>query len=805
MIISPPFLPVAGATSSDPAVTDPMMDAVDQFELTHHGLYPIAFDRRWHGGVHLVPNELYEPVRAIADGEVVAFLVSQKAISDGQSDGQSNPVLNCNNGFVLLKHTTDTGDGRTIAFYSLYMHLLDIGTLAQDCPRTTEPPANSSPTELAKWLETDTGGVQAGHGKKVYRKDILGYMGGNHGYQHLHFEIFMTDEDFNTWFAKTKLGEQHPAQPTSSDYWGHTYFVIPGGTTLLAAPPGHTESPYFPSQPGGTLDETSTLYVEAWFHKGQRYMRAWLNTNGKGKLTLLTPEAIQDPYKDYDYKLYQRATDLYPACPSDGYELMRFGRILSQHPTLPEASRQTYVAVPFDATGKMGYVDVNQSAIVKLSDADFPFFMGWRKVEDANAPVGQGGLWEMERLRKLVGDSTANLYLGNHDGVPFSTNEELAAYVQGSDEVRARLKGFVCHATSEWDPANNDQRYSGLNEPDGYFGSRADTDPDGYRKFLGFLKKFQFLDQTPLGGGKKLWHFHPLAFIRHFRKCGWLSQAELQHLLPRNCVQKATPWKWQKVSLHGAAPLLSENNPTAIQRRLELNNAIRKYGIQSPVRMACFFGNATEETQWFQKYHEGSPYWYKPWDGRGMLQLTHATNYITYWAFRGFLVAEPVKTTLAQHTQLANSHRPLQNGHKSMFDPTHSLSDASTHIPLEIINRRDATANPFEAADSAGVYWVWSRAAGCADEYWEQRNSTLRSLTTDHGIKYYYENRAFGKVAGTINTGSPSSQYSTIWDIQSRFMAFANAQVILLDITSFPQPNGSTCSLPVDFERVEAP
>jgi murein DD-endopeptidase MepM/ murein hydrolase activator NlpD len=213
MIISPPFLPLAGLTSSDPTSTDPMMDAVDKFELSHHGLYPIAFDRRWHCGIHLVPDDQYEPVRAIADGEVVAYWVSQKAISDGQLDAQGTRVLNCNNGFVLLKHTTDTGDGRTITFYSLYMHLLDIATLAKDRPRTTEPPDNSSPTELAKWLEIDTGGVQAGHGKKVYRKDILGYMGRNHDYQHLHFEIFMTVGDFGNWFGKTKLGEQHPVQP----------------------------------------------------------------------------------------------------------------------------------------------------------------------------------------------------------------------------------------------------------------------------------------------------------------------------------------------------------------------------------------------------------------------------------------------------------------------------------------------------------------------------------------------------------------------------------------------------------------
>lgn len=35
MIISPPFLPASGLTSTDASKPDPMMDAVDRFELAH--------------------------------------------------------------------------------------------------------------------------------------------------------------------------------------------------------------------------------------------------------------------------------------------------------------------------------------------------------------------------------------------------------------------------------------------------------------------------------------------------------------------------------------------------------------------------------------------------------------------------------------------------------------------------------------------------------------------------------------------------------------------------------------------------
>jgi hypothetical protein len=176
---------------------------------------------------------------------------------------------------------------------------------------------------------------------------------------------------------------------------------------------------------------------------------------------------------------------------------------------------------------------------VKLSDADFPFFTGWQKIDSDNPPVGADGLFSYFKLRQLVGDATATAYGVSRDDPKFSLDEQLTNYVQGNDAVRNGLSGFVCHTTSEWDPANNDQRYQDLNKPDGYFGLCKDTDPDGYARFVGFLKKLQFLDQVPsLAGGKKFWFFHPLAFIRHFRKCGWLSAAELARAIPRKVIEQ---------------------------------------------------------------------------------------------------------------------------------------------------------------------------------------------------------------------------------------------------------------------------
>ena len=203
MIISPPLLPESGLTSSDGSKPDPMMDAADKFELAH-GVYPIAFDRRWHCGVHLAPDT-HGPVYAIADGEVVAYRVCQHAMDEGNS----------NAGFVLLKHSTETGDGRTLTFYSLYMHLLPLAeyqSFGHDGTRL--------PEFLRKPSGPDTKGqvtpAAAGSGSNVRRKEVIGFVGRYEGAVYMHFEIFMMPGDFDAYFSQTALGNAAPDTPPSS-------------------------------------------------------------------------------------------------------------------------------------------------------------------------------------------------------------------------------------------------------------------------------------------------------------------------------------------------------------------------------------------------------------------------------------------------------------------------------------------------------------------------------------------------------------------------------------------------------------
>lgn len=124
-----------------------------------------------------------------------------------------------------------------------------------------------------------------------------------------------------------------------------------------------------------------------YFNKGSKYTNVW-SIASDGTRTLLTTQPVEE--KDYEYDLYNRAKNLYSTCASDGYELERFGRILSTPATLAGEARATWLKVTY-AAGQQGYIDVNGSAIKKLSDADFPFFMSWQKISEGNTPLATTG------------------------------------------------------------------------------------------------------------------------------------------------------------------------------------------------------------------------------------------------------------------------------------------------------------------------------------------------------------------------------------------------------------------------------
>ncbi|NIE66066.1 peptidase M23 [Burkholderia sp. Ax-1719] len=769
MIISPPFLPTAGAVdaaSSGYDVLDPMMDLVDKFELAH-GIYPIAFDRRWHTGVHLMPDTQNERVRAIADGEVVAYRVCQKAIDGGEG------ALDSNAGFVLLKHSTETGEGRSITFYSLYMHLLDLDSYTA---------LGIQVESLPEFLRTPTSCEgQAGASKRVYRKDVLGLAGACHGMHQVHFEIFMLPADFTAYFGGTQLDNKQPATPPSTDYWGHTYFIIPAGQSFLGSPTG-TENGKLKGIAFDALQSGSnqnTLHVETYFQKGSRYTNTW-SVAQDGTRTLLTPQPVKED--GYEYDMYKRATALYGRCPSDGYELLRFGRILSDNPTLQDGGASTPVGVAPGVSGnshpmaqanprttwlrityeqgKEGYLDVNDSGIVKLSDADFPFFTGWTKISEQNTPYKDDGMCDVEALQKIVNNALPPVVNGKDN--EYQDEDALCNYILGNDSVRQMLKGFICEAPSEWDSAHNDTRYGKLNEPDGFYGKQKDTNPSGYSDFLTLLKKFQFWDKTGLPDGK-LWFFHPLQFIRHFRRCGWLSADEFSMTFPRYLFysESGNPRTAITTENHIYTITKAEARARVLGHVVSLNKCTRKYLGSDRLRISVFLAQVLLETaQWrnpggtrrlmhewgFGQYSSANPatQYYTAFYGRGIMQLTWAGNYKDYGDYKKLpdhsgayierlpsVAAHPRITSTSQHYTL----NPNDNGQLMTWAPRFDPDIVAEDHDL--------------ACDSGGFYWVskpFSQGINInrvVDRGYSPENVGFVNRLVNGGFNGYYERHAY--------------------------------------------------------------
>lgn len=125
------------------------------------GFYPIGYNGQWHGGIHFGSRTgtvlaQDEGVRCIADGEVIAWKVDDVY---PQVEYASCGAATYSTGFVLVRHhlqlppadrrqasdaAPTSGNGQQqepiLAFYTLYIHLLDWAGYRQD--RTKQRPAH---------------------------------------------------------------------------------------------------------------------------------------------------------------------------------------------------------------------------------------------------------------------------------------------------------------------------------------------------------------------------------------------------------------------------------------------------------------------------------------------------------------------------------------------------------------------------------------------------------------------------------------------------------------------------------------
>ncbi|UCR83642.1 M23 family metallopeptidase [Pseudomonas chlororaphis] len=600
MIISPPFLPAPVAGETDEAFLERAMVG----GVPGDGGFPLSFDLNWHGGVHLSSpkeNEKFLPVRAIADGKLAYFRNPEAEVVDADHPLRFRRGWT-DNGCIVLRHETEIGEGAqsTVVFYSIYMHLSKI---------------NLSQPQV---------------GMTIHRKDNIGEAGSIYGEKgRIHFEIVADQSQIAHLVGRATRDLDYQSNNGRTDScWGDMYFFVPPEVLLYGAAPGDRRQPQnnapvvyrcpamptnAPVQEAGSPSPSasfpSTVDGYEWAVASQLQQGIFVRMSyERGQCTLTSfyvsgvEIGAQQEETNYEYNLYTTANQLYPQSPSAGYELLRFGRVLGTDTIQPaDAAHWRQIKFPGKAgeQSKVGWVNLNALTVTKFSDADFPQWQGWRLIDD---DVDTDSHCQSPFIRSLLELGQDTVRSSNNNAVSiakspgyealsqeekqqlserYSNEHELSMSRLSLPDIQKQIKRLVCKFPTEWALSDFDARYEWLLKvSDG-----GPMSQDKYDKLKAYQSSLAFWEQADLVGiDSKHWHFHPLEFIRVFRKCGWFSNDELLIILKQ-------------------APATGRQRAAGL--RMQTNKMLAKYLISSSkLRVTHFFAQVGVETGWWQYREE---------------------------------------------------------------------------------------------------------------------------------------------------------------------------------------------------------
>ncbi|MBE4966265.1 M23 family peptidase [Enterobacter cloacae complex sp. P24RS] len=588
---------------------------------------------------------------------------------------------------------------------------------------------------------------------KIYRKAPLGSSGMCSGQNEFHFQIFCDDDNISKLAGRTTRELDVSKDGRTDAVYGDIHFYLPAGTKFYDKAPADNST----SITGLSELYTSSapLYVSMTLAQGSCTMvTRQKNTQTDGKYDLLGDPLVNADGEDYEYNLYKTAMRNYKESPSAGFELLRFGRVINtEHETLAPADAPLWMTVNYP--GGKGMVNLADANIKKFSDADFPHWTGWQLVDD---DADSNSQCSSAIIRKLQEDGEYNNQCGK----------------------------LICHFPFEWEKSTIDTRFSWLKTGDD---KRAPMTEADYAKFKAHAEALCF-DSGSLGSGR-LWHFEPKVIINHLRNCSWLSFSEMKQIVPSHALRQSgrNRYAWEAINTN-----LRESGSILSNQISNLNYAMRKYCINTSFRIACFLGNAIQETGWLSTLHEGngSNLWYAPWYGRGFLQLTNPDNYLNYFKYIGKTVQEPLRQILV-NTYASIAAQPPGNRSNATLQDRHfpTLSTEFIELRNEVSN---SDSSSILAADSAGFYWVKNKMAKYADK---EHVLERVSVNSNAGVKYYYRSPSFWEASAAVNLpGRIGSLYHrSLNGFDSRCCAYGVAIAVLTE-NKFPNASGS---LVVDF------
>lgn len=225
-----PMQLAGGNTPSEVASLDAFIEKINSLKS---GTFPIGRNRIWHGGIHFSEKGGWHPsgaVRAIADGEIVAYRLATKPAKATRSPEAGKPgdgiELHTSPSFCLVRHRYEAGEQNKnrLTFYSLYMHIACENTYSSpEAARVTvkgsgvstyEPVAQGDPLKLTRRL-SGSSPVYAKTGAEVKLlqqtpSNLLNHRDEAHNY----FLVHYVDEPNSLFYiAESQLQQEYPQKP----------------------------------------------------------------------------------------------------------------------------------------------------------------------------------------------------------------------------------------------------------------------------------------------------------------------------------------------------------------------------------------------------------------------------------------------------------------------------------------------------------------------------------------------------------------------------------------------------------------
>jgi hypothetical protein len=215
------------------------------------GTFPIGRNRIWHGGIHFSEKGGWHPsgaVRAIADGEIVAYRLATKPAKATRSPEAGKPgdgiELHTSPSFCLVRHRYEAGEQNKnrLTFYSLYMHIACENTYSSpEAARVTVKGSGVSTYEPVAHLKltrrlSGSSPVYAKTGAEVKLLQQTPSNRLNHRDEpHNYFLVHYVDEPNSPFYiAESQLQQEFPQKPTwmTPPEGKPARYKIPGNTWL---------------------------------------------------------------------------------------------------------------------------------------------------------------------------------------------------------------------------------------------------------------------------------------------------------------------------------------------------------------------------------------------------------------------------------------------------------------------------------------------------------------------------------------------------------------------------------------------